>query len=300
MATVAETIKENTRKHLLENNGLLFGQCVRAVGWIGGTVPELTEEQGIVELPTSDCSNSGIVCGAALVGRKPIYVIRYQGFLWYNAASLVNYAAKSLYLWDQPCPVFVRAIAMEGAIGPVAGGMHHSMIARMPGIKTFCPITPKEWQEAWNYFLENNEPVFCSEHRLSFNNNQELPHIQNNNPDIAIFGIGPIRLKQKQIVDDLWIRHKIKASFTGVYDIENIQHFFSMLYVLNQAKIGIIIDSDYAGCGLADKFATELMILGNKKVYPIGINHKTAGFSKNTDVLTPTPETIIDFITRIY
>ena len=70
MSTVAETIKEITRKHLLENNGLLYGQCVTAVGWIGGTVPELTEDQGIVELPTSDSSNPGVVCGAGLSVRS--------------------------------------------------------------------------------------------------------------------------------------------------------------------------------------------------------------------------------------
>jgi hypothetical protein len=59
MATVAETISGITRKHLLENNGLLFGQCVTAVGWVGGTIPPLREEDGIVELPTSDVSNGG-------------------------------------------------------------------------------------------------------------------------------------------------------------------------------------------------------------------------------------------------
>jgi aminomethyltransferase len=45
--TVAETIRETTRRHLTENKGLLFGQCVTAVGWIGGTVPEMTEKEGI-------------------------------------------------------------------------------------------------------------------------------------------------------------------------------------------------------------------------------------------------------------
>ena len=39
-ATLAETIREISRKHLEENNGLLLGQCVSAVGWINGTVPD--------------------------------------------------------------------------------------------------------------------------------------------------------------------------------------------------------------------------------------------------------------------
>ena len=44
--TVRETIKETVFKHLKENNGLVFGQCLSAVGWVGGTIPELTEKEG--------------------------------------------------------------------------------------------------------------------------------------------------------------------------------------------------------------------------------------------------------------
>ncbi len=74
--TVANVIRETTRAHLTQNNGLLFGQCVTAVGWIGGTVPEMSEEEGIVELSLADVANAGIVVGAALVGRRPIYTVR--------------------------------------------------------------------------------------------------------------------------------------------------------------------------------------------------------------------------------
>ena len=93
--TVAQTISGITREHLKENQGLFLGQCVAAVGWIGGTVPEMTEQEGIVELPAADVAGPGIAVGAALVGRRPIFTFRYQGFMLYNAAPLLNYAAKS-------------------------------------------------------------------------------------------------------------------------------------------------------------------------------------------------------------
>ena len=37
--TVRETIKEITRKHLTEGKGKCYGQCLTAVGWVGGTLP---------------------------------------------------------------------------------------------------------------------------------------------------------------------------------------------------------------------------------------------------------------------
>lgn len=76
---VAETIKEITREHLEQNNGLLFGQAIKAVGWVNDTVPDC---KNIVEFPMSDVSNMGIACGAAIGGRRPIIVIRFQDFMW--------------------------------------------------------------------------------------------------------------------------------------------------------------------------------------------------------------------------
>src|SRR5262245_31819038 len=103
--TTASVIRDVTRWHLTENDGLLMGQCITAVGWIGGTVPDdlpLTDWKsnagkratGIVELPMTDVAAPAIAVGAALMGRRPIFVVRYQGFMWYNASSLVNYAGR--------------------------------------------------------------------------------------------------------------------------------------------------------------------------------------------------------------
>ena len=48
--TVRETIKEIIRNHLKKKKGKVFGQCLTAVGWVGGTLPELYEKDGMTEL----------------------------------------------------------------------------------------------------------------------------------------------------------------------------------------------------------------------------------------------------------
>ena len=140
MPTVAETIKKFTREHLETNDGLALGQCLTAVGWVGGTVPEMTEEEGIVELSMADVAGGAIAVGYALAGRRPIYIVRYQGFQWYNAPTILNYAAKSKEMWDVPCPLLVRSIAMEGGMGPVASNSHHGIYMRMPGVPICAPM----------------------------------------------------------------------------------------------------------------------------------------------------------------
>tara|TARA_R110000824_G_scaffold10866_1_gene47528 strand:+ start:26542 stop:27489 length:948 start_codon:yes stop_codon:yes gene_type:complete len=310
---VAETIKSNTRRHL-EQGGLFYGQCVSAVGWIGGTVPEMTEEEGIVELPTSDSSNSGIVCGAAVAGRRPIYAIRYQGFMSYNATSILNYAAKSKEMWKKPCPVFVRAIGMEGSIGPVATGMHHSMVMRMPGTIVACPMTPSEWQDVWDFFLENDDPVYCSEHRKSFgiDYNIEDMHVNKwvnispncgyftrstDKPKVTIFAIGAARLEALKACEIFKNYHRhINFHFVNVVWLKPLRLPEEAIRHLTESDFGIVIDSDYEICGASEHIANYLMLKSKKPVYTLGLEDRTAGFADHCDNKTPSSERIVKHI----
>ena len=132
-----ETIKTITFKHLKKFKGQVFGQNLTGVGWVADTLPKLYEKDGIIELPMADVAGGGIVTGAALVKKRPIYIIRYQGYNWFNCIFIVNYACKSKEIWKKPAPMFIRGIASEGSIGPVAGSSHISIFYKMPGIKIY-------------------------------------------------------------------------------------------------------------------------------------------------------------------
>ncbi|MGA1047673.1 MAG: hypothetical protein ACO3UU_06660, partial [Minisyncoccia bacterium] len=67
-----EVIKDIVRLHLTENKGIAMGQCLTAVGWVGGTLPELYEEDGMIELSMADVAGSGFAVGAALAGKRPM------------------------------------------------------------------------------------------------------------------------------------------------------------------------------------------------------------------------------------
>ncbi len=270
MPTVAETIRETTREHLTLYNGLLFAQCVTAVGWIGGTVPELDESEGIVELSMSDVAGAGIAVGAALSGCRPIYVIRYQGFMWYNAAPILNYAAKSKEMWNEPCPIFVRCIASDGA-GPVAGGCHHGLVMRMPGISVYAPMTPYEWLEGWNYFLQNDEPVYASEHRNSFKIEYEMTEIIRPNAKLTLFAISATRLNAmkaaKTIRCDLF--HIVWLKPFTVTDL--------MVDSLKKTGRGLVLDCDYDMA--AKSIAHDLMLASGVPVDVVALEERTGGFA---------------------
>jgi pyruvate/2-oxoglutarate/acetoin dehydrogenase E1 component len=295
--TLRDTIKQTVNEHLLSGKGKAYGQCLTAVGWVGGTLPELYEEDGMVELSMADVAGGAIVTGAALAGDRPIYVVRYQGFQWYNCVSIVNYAAKSKELWKRPCPVFIRSIAMEGGIGPVAGSSHHSLVYRMPGIKVASPMCPSEYKEVYENFMDNDDPVYVSEHRKSYDVKEDLPTYDlYDNPDLTVFAISITRLEMKKLYE-LAEENKLKLNIFHILWLNPLQVDNRSLVSLQKSQFGgLVLDDDYdKGC--MSSIANILSIQTNKIVRCLGLEDRTAGFYQNVDNLPPTAEKIFSYIT---
>ena len=297
--TVRDTIKEITRKHLTEDLGKCYGQCLTAVGWVGGTLPEMYEDEGMVEFSMADVAGGAIATGIALAGGRPLYVVRYQGFQWYNLTSIVNYAAKSKEIWNRPCPIFVRSIAMEGGVGPVAGSSHHSLAQRMPGIKVIAPMTPKEYQLAYNSYMEGDDPYYVSEHRKSYDNNKELENITHNSQvDFTLFPISITRLEMEKVVE-LAAKEDIKVNIFHQLWLKPFKIEKLWVESLNSSKFGgLVTDDDYVE-GTASSIANELSLASSKKVYTLGLEPRTAGFHPTVDNLPPSAEKIVNYLKQI-
>ncbi len=296
--TVRETIKEITRKHLTEENGLCFGQCLTAVGWVGGTLPEMYEDEGMVEVTTADVANGGFVVGAGLQGIRPIYVVRYQGFQWYNSPMIVNYASKSKEIWNRPCPIFIRSIAMEGGMGPVAGSSHHSLYQRMPGTKIISPMTPNEYQYAYDKFMSEDEVYHVSEHRKSYDNTEEFEDIMYEESDVVLFPISITRFDAEEARKDLELSG-LKVSIIHQLWIKPFIFKEEWKRCLSNSKYGgIVLDDDYEQ-GVASSIAHRMMINTDKKVHTLGLEHRTAGFHKDVDNLPPSSKKIFNKVSEI-
>jgi len=287
--TTAETINKITRNHLTHGNGLLLGQCVTAVGWIGGTVPDC---EGIVELPMTDVAGPGFAVGCALVGRRPIFVVRYQGFMWYNASSIVNYAAKSKQVWGRPCPIFIRSIGMEGnGIGHTASSCNHSIFMHSPGMPVAAPLTPEEYVKVWDHYMSNDDPIYVSEHRRSFLLNEEMEDIIRDDAEITIIAISASRLNaleaERQLRDE-----GIKCNLFHLLWLKPFEPTSEMLDSLKRTKLGIVLDSDYEITGASRSLAFELMHLTGARVYALGLEDRVCGVAKNLENITPSPEKI--------
>lgn len=295
--TLAETIKENTRKHLDDSGDFLFGQCVSAVGWIGGTVPNC---KNIVEIPMTDIAGPGFAVGAALMGKKPIFVVRYQGFMWYNSSSLVNYAAKSKEIWKVPCPIFIRSIGMEGGgVGHTASSSIHSIFMHMPGMPVAAPMTPQEWQDVWNYFLTHDDPIYCSEHRRSFLINYEMKNELNpdSEADLTIVAISAARLNALEAIEELK-KQGLKCNIAHQVWLKPFMPAGELVACLKKSRVSVVIDSDFEIAGASRSIAYELSHLAGKPIFALGLKDSSCGASVKTENITPNKNEIVDYIMK--
>lgn len=295
--TLAETIRETTRQHLAQG-GLALGQCLTAVGWVGGTVPELSEAEGLVELSMADVSGGGIATGVALAGRRPIYIVRYQGFQWYNSPVILNYAAKSKEMWGIPCPVFIRSIAMDGGIGPVASGSHHGIYARMPGIPVVAPMTSGEWRAAWDFFMSHDDPLYVSEHRRSFPLDYEMPDIIHDQAAVTLFPISSTRLNAIEAAAALE-KEGIRCNIVHLVWLKPFRAEERMARALGCSRSGgMVLDGDFEN-GIAKSIAFDLMRETGHPMRVLALEERTGGFAPHLDNLPPTPERICATVREI-
>ena len=284
--SLRETIKKITFKHLKRKNYQVFGQNLTDVGWVAGTLPKLFEKDGVIELPMADIAGGGIVTGSALVGRRPIYIIRYQGYNWFNCTFIVNYACKSKEIWKIPAPMFIRGISSEGSIGPVAGSSHISIFYKMPGIKIYSPMTSKEYEKVYKEFMLKDDVFYISEHRSSYSNQKEFKNIVKKGFDLIIMSISVTRFSAVKAVKDLLkLDYKI-----GIIHLVNLKPFGlekKWIEAIKTSKHGVLMtDNDYKD-GILRILAHKVNEKTNKNVHVMGLNDKTAGHHSSVDNLPP-------------
>lgn len=292
-----ETIKEITKEHLKKNKSFVFGQNLTGVGWVDNTLPKLYEKDGVIELPMADVAGGGIVTGAALQGRRPIYIIRYQGYNWFNCIFIVNYACKSNDIWKRPCPIFIRGISLEGSIGPVAGSSHISIFYKMPGIKIFSPMTSKEYKAVYKKFMKDDSVYYISEHRKSYNYNISLDDYLPKNPDIILMPNSVTRFEASKVVDHFKkISKRIKIGIIHLKQLKPFSLTKKITKYINSSKKGVLItDNDYED-GLPRILSGKINEITSNKIHILGLRNRTAGHHKKVDNLPPDANKIIKFI----
>lgn len=289
---LANTIREIIKSHINNNDGIVLGQCLSAVGWVQNTIPN--QKKGIIELSMTDVAGSGMAVGAAIVGARPIFVMRFQSLVWLNSSPIVMHAAKAKEIFGYGAPVFIRAIASESSLGqgPLHANNYHSIFSHIPNLKVCSPMTSKEYKRIWNYFIKNDHPLFVSEHRNSYLLNKDLKNIYFSRSVITIFAISSSRFESVKAVKSLK-KIGIECDLINVLWLNPFSLNSKELKSIKKTKLGLVIDASYEHCGITESISYKIMEICDCKVYAMGLKNISPGVSKKTENGTPSVNEII-------
>lgn len=292
--SLRQTIKEIMRKHLEENNGILLGECVSDPGGVAGTIPE---SKNVVDLPMTETAGADFAVGCAIVGRRPIFVTRFQDFMLMNGSPIIAFAAVYPQLVGTSAPVFVRALANDG-FDATHSNVLHSMFMHFPGINVCAPITPSEYQSVWDVFMDSDIPMYVSEYRDTFDNTEELDDEIDPAAQINIFGVSVCRMHIREAKNLL----KEKGIRINVVDILWLKPFNATKHgeVLKAVPLGLVVDPGHVICGAAESFAYQMMMAcPGSRVETLGIEDKIKTTNPNCMNAVPSAQKIVDKVLDI-
>lgn len=251
--SLKETIMQITEQHLTKNNGILLGECVSDPGGVAGTIPN---HPNVIDLPMTETAGADFAVGCAIVGRRPIFVVRFQDFMLMNGSPFIAFAAVYKQVNQISAPVFIRALANDH-FDATHSNVLHSMFMHFPGFRVCAPITPGEYREAWQTFMSDDIPMYVSEYRDTYGVTEEFEDDCDEEADINIFAISVCRLhaiKAKELLAKRGIR-------TNVIHIMWLKPFHAIQYthIIEKIPYGVVVEPGREICGAAEHIAYELM-----------------------------------------
>jgi len=154
-----------------DNNVIIIGEDVGVSGGSFSATRGLYQEFGgkrVIDTPISELAISGIAVGAAINGLRPIVEIMFMDFVPLAMDSIVNSAAKMLYMLAGQAKV--PAVFLMQAGGGVSAGPHHSQsfeawFCHVPGLKVVYPSTPYDVKGLLKAAIRDDNPVVFIEHK---------------------------------------------------------------------------------------------------------------------------------------
>ena len=241
--TLRETISIIKKKHLKKFKTMVFGQNLLGVGQVDKTLPKhLKEQDGIIDLPMAKYKKYRFVSTLPVVNPSFTFIEKHS--FTFNMIFIINYACKSKAIWKLPCPIWIRGIASEGNIGPVAGSTQISQFYKMPGIKIFSPINSKEYFDIYKNFLKDDDVYYISEHRKTYSNTKIIKNRYFKKPDVTLM----LNSITRHAVNDIERHFKnYKNLKLGIINLwrQQVQESKKEREIKNTSKKIIICDNDY-------------------------------------------------------
>jgi 2-oxoisovalerate dehydrogenase E1 component len=120
------------------------------------------------DTPISERGFTGLACGAAMAGGRPVVDFMFVDFLLDAWGEIVNQIAKMQFMSSGRLrmPVVLRGcIGMGHSAATHHSGSYYGMLAQVPGLRVVVPSTPRDAKGLFAHALRGDDPVLFLEHR---------------------------------------------------------------------------------------------------------------------------------------
>ena len=168
---VAATLEALDQEMAANPNIFVMGEGIGQRGGNFGTTAGLFAKYGAERLrdtPISERGFTGLACGAAMTGSRPIVDFMFIDFLNDAFGEMVNQIAKMQYMSSGrlKMPIILRGCVGAGhSAATHHSGSYYSIYSHIPGLRVVTPSTPYDAKGLFTHALRCQDPVLFLEPR---------------------------------------------------------------------------------------------------------------------------------------
>lgn len=179
--TFAEALKAATVQAMASDDRIfLYGQGINDPGGFFGSTAGIRDhfsEARCFDVPLSEESLIGLGVGAAILGRRPMYVALRVDFLLLAMNQIINHAAKwpSMSGYQTTVPLVIRSIiGKDWGQGAQHSGAYHAMFSQVPGLNVVLPSNADDAAGLLLTALQSESPTIFIESKPLYDLSGEL------------------------------------------------------------------------------------------------------------------------------
>lgn len=254
-----------------DRNIFITGIAVDYPSGIFGSTVEALKRFGpdrVFDAPAMENGLTGILIGAAAVGKRPIIVHPRVDFMFLSFDMLLQLSAKWRYMYGGNAgnaPIVIRAVIGRGwGQGSTHSQSLQAPLAHFPGLTVVMPAFPSDAKGLMLSALKHTGPVVILEHRSLYDTVGDVPEeavpvplgkaaVTRQGKDITIVATSYMAYEALQAAEEL----EKNGVSVEVVDLRSIRPLDEETILASVKKTGRLIaaDTSWELCGIASEVA---------------------------------------------
>ena len=222
------------------------------------------------DTPICERGFTGLACGAAMAGARPVVDFMFADFVLDGAAEIINQISKMQYMSSGRLKM---RVLLRGCIGighsaaTHHSGSYYSMYAHFPGLRVVVPSNPADAKGLLKTALRSDDPVLFLEHRELLALKGPVPEGDYSIPfgqaavvrpgtDVTVVALA-LQVQRARQACEILAKEGISVE---LIDPRTIAPLDIQTVVTSVAKTGrlLIVDEDFAPCGIGAEIAAGI------------------------------------------